>query len=79
MLQPTVSRPSQFVVSVEDKRMVPHLKKVLQQMHGVTIETLHKSRTRKSGLEQAMRDADKGNVTRWDCSTEYMLKAILQG
>lgn len=48
-------------------------------MRGVTIETLRKSRPRKSGLEQAIRDVEKGDVTRWDCSTEDMLKSILQG
>lgn len=79
MLQSAASRPSQFVISVEDKQMVPHLKKVLKQMQGVTIETLRKSRPRKSGLEQAIRDVEKGDVTCWDCSTEDMLKSILQG
>lgn len=79
MHQQQVSQKRQFVISVEDRHMVPHLKKVLGQIHGVTIESIHKPRAHKSGLDQAISDVKEGNVTHWDCSTGDMLRTILQG
>lgn len=64
---------TQIVINVDNQAVIPHLKKVLQAIKGVTIS---KSRTVKSGIEEAMEDIEKGRIYKAK-SVDDMFKQIL--
>ncbi len=50
----------QLILNIEDKRILPSLKKILSLMNGVSI--VHPKQKKKSQLELAREDVKKGRV-----------------
>lgn len=65
----------ELVLTIEDEKILPSLKKVLGNMNGVKVKS---TRNQKSGLELAREDVAAGRVTEWTCSVEEMFDSILK-
>ncbi len=65
---------TQITINVEDKSILPHLKKILNAIEGVSIVAPQKKR-KKSGIEEAYDDIRAGRVTHYD-SVDEMFKAF---
>lgn len=59
---------TQITINVEDKSMLPHLKKILNALQGISIAK--PQRKRKTGIEQAYEDVRAGRVTHYDSAAE---------
>ncbi len=59
------SEITQLTINIEDKSILPHLKKILNAIEGVSIETPRK-KLKKSGIEKAYEDIRAGRVTHND-------------
>lgn len=65
---------TQITINVEDASMVPHLKKILSALKGVSIA---KSKTKtKTGIEEAYDDIKAGRIYHAD-STDDLFKQVL--
>lgn len=65
---------TQLTLNIEDKSILPHLKKVLAAMNGVTIAN-QRSKKAKCGIDEAYEDVKAGRVTRYG-SAEDLFKAF---
>lgn len=61
---------TQIVLNVEDKSLVPGLRKILSNLNGVTIAKTHT--TRKGTLSRAVDEVRKGQVTKVSSVAELM-------
>ena len=59
-----------ITIEVEDSTVLAGLKKVLKAMRGVKIV----SKRKRSGLEEALDDVSKGNITEYSSSEEMFEK-----
>lgn len=66
---------TQLTINIEDKSILPHLKKILNSIQGVSIAKKEKKQ-KKSGIELAYEDVRAGRVTHCD-SVDDMFKEIL--
>ncbi len=66
---------TQLTINIEDKSILPHLKKILNSIHGVSVAELPKKR-KKTDLELAYEDVKAGRVTKCD-SVDDMFQQIL--
>ncbi len=66
---------TQLTINIEDKSILPHLKKILNAIEGVSIAQPEKKQKKRSGLEKAMDDVKNGRITRYD-SPEDLFKAF---
>ncbi len=66
---------TQLTINIEDKAILPHLKKILNAIDGVSIAKPEKKK-HKSGLDQAMDDMRAGRITHCD-SVDDMFNRIL--
>lgn len=64
---------TQLTINIEDKSILPHLKKILNAIDGVSIATVKKKR--KTGFEEAMEDVRAGRITRFE-SVDEMFKHL---
>lgn len=64
---------TQLTINIEDKSILPHLKKILNALEGVSIATPSK---KKCGLDEALEDIKEGRVHRAD-SVDDMLHKVL--
>lgn len=64
---------TQLTINIEDKSILPHLKKILNALDGVSIE--RPKRKRKSGIELAYEDVRAGRITHYDTADD-MFKAF---
>lgn len=64
---------TQLTIYVEDKSILPHLKKILNAIEGVSIAK--PSRKKKCGLNEALDDVKAGRVHRYD-SVDDMFKSL---
>lgn len=64
---------TQLTINIEDKSILPHLKKILNALEGVSIAK--PTRTKKSGIEEAMDDVRAGRVKRFE-SMEELFKDL---
>ena len=55
---------TQLTINIEDKSILPHLKKILNAIEGVSIAKPAKKK--KSGLEEALDDVKAGRVHRYE-------------
>jgi len=62
---------TQIVLNIEDKSLLPGLRKILSNLKGVTIA---ETRTRKGTLSKAVEEVSKGQVTRVGSVAELMAK-----
>lgn len=62
---------TQIVLSIEDKSLLPGLRKILSNLKGVTIT---ETRTQKGTLTKAIKEVHKGQVTKVCSVTELMKK-----
>lgn len=53
---------TQLTINIEDKSMLPHLKKILNALEGVSISKPVKTR-KKTGIEESYEDIRAGRVT----------------
>lgn len=65
---------TQLTINIEDKSILPHLKKILNAIDGVSIAK--PSKTKKRGLDEALDDVKAGRVHRAD-SIDEMFKQVL--
>lgn len=65
---------TELVLTIEDEKIIPSLRKVLSSMNGVKVKT---TRKKKSGMELALGDVKAGRVTEWTGSVEEMIDSIL--
>ena len=66
---------TQIILNIEDKSMLPGLRKVLSNLNGVTIAKT--PRTRKGTLVRAVEDVRKGRLTKADSVADLMKKLEL--
>ena len=64
---------TQLTINVEDKSILPHLKKILNALEGVSIAK--PVRKKKSGLDEALEDIKAGRVKRFE-SMEELFKDL---
>lgn len=62
----------QLIINIEDRSILPSLKKILNALDGVSIAK--KAGRKKSGLDKALEDVREGRVNQYD-SAEEMFKA----
>ena len=55
---------TQLTINIEDKSILPHLKKILSAIEGVSIVPAKK--TKKCGLEEALEDVKAGRITHFE-------------
>lgn len=65
---------TQLTINIEDKSILPHLKKILNAIDGVSIAK-PKRKKRKCGLDEALDDIKAGRITRYE-SVEAMYEAL---
>lgn len=65
---------TQLTITIEDKSILPHLKRILNAINGVSI--VGQKTKRKTGFEEAMEDVAAGRVTQAE-SVDEMFKQIL--
>lgn len=65
---------TQLTINIEDKSILPHLKKILNAIDGVSIATPKKKR-KKNGIDEAYEDIRAGRVTHFD-SVDEMFKSF---
>ncbi len=53
---------TQLTINIEDKSIVPHLKKILNALDGVSIAKPERKR-KKSGIEESYEDVRAGRIT----------------
>lgn len=59
---------TQLVINIEDKSIVPHLKKILMAINGISIA---KPSKKKTGLEEALEDIEAGGITHFDTKEDF--------
>ena len=64
----------QIIINVENKSILPSLKRVLNSIEGITI-VRHK-KTKKCGLDEALEDVKEGRVTHYE-SAEAKLNDLV--
>ena len=64
---------TQITINIEDKSILPHLKKILNAIEGVSIAKPEKKR--KTGLDEAYKDVRAGRITHYE-NAEAMFKAF---
>ena len=64
---------TQLTINIEDKSILPHLKKILNAIEGVSIAKPAKKKT--CGLEEALEDVKAGRVHSYD-SVDDMFKSL---
>lgn len=62
---------TQIILNIEDKSLLPGLRKILSNLNGVTIA---QTRTQKGSLYRAVEDVRKGRVTKVSSVSELMKK-----
>lgn len=65
---------TQLTINIEDKTILPHLKKILSAIEGVSIASVR--RKKKCGLEEALEDVKAGRIYRAS-SVDDMFNQIL--
>lgn len=64
---------TQLIINIEDKSILPHLKKILNAIEGVSITK--PSKAKKCGLEEALDDVKAGRVHSYE-SVDEMFKSL---
>ena len=59
---------TQLTINIENEAILPHLKKILSAIEGVSIAPT--KRKKKCGLEEALEDVKEGRVTRFENADE---------
>lgn len=54
---------TQITINIENNSIIPHLKKILNAIEGVSIA---KTTTRKTGLEEALEDVNAGRINKYN-------------
>ena len=62
---------TQIILNIEDKSLLPGLRKILSNLNGVTIA---QTRTQKDSLYRAVEDVRNGRVTKVSSVSELMKK-----
>ena len=62
-----------LIINIEDRSILPSLKKILNAIDGVSIAK--KAGRKKSGLDKALEDVREGRVNQYD-SAEEMFEAL---
>lgn len=55
---------TQLTINIEDSKILPHLKKILNAIDGVSIASI--SKKQKCGLDKALDDVEKGRLNYYD-------------
>ncbi len=64
---------TQLTINIEDQSILPHLKKILNALEGVSIAA--PKRKKKCGMEEAIDDVKNGRVKRFE-SAEDLFKDL---
>ena len=65
---------TQITINIEDKSILPHLRKILNALQGVSIAKPEKKR-KKSGIDESYEDVRAGRVTHYN-NVDEMFKAF---
>ncbi len=65
----------QLIINVENENLLPHLKKVLKAIDGISIAKPEKKK-RKSGIEKAYEDIRAGRISHYE-SVDDMFQKVL--
>lgn len=60
---------TQLTINIEDESILPHLKKILKAIDGVSIAKT--SKTSKCGLDEAYEDVRNGRVTHYENADDF--------
>lgn len=60
---------TQLTITIEDKSILPHLKKILNAIDGVSV-TKPSKKKRKTGLEEAFEDVKAGRITHYESADD---------
>lgn len=60
---------TQLTINVENPSILPHLKKILNALEGVSIARPKKKQ--RSGIEESFEDVRKGRITHYDSAEEF--------
>lgn len=60
---------TQITINIENTAIVPHLKKILNALDGVTIAKSSR-KTKLSSIQQSLQDAEAGRVTHYDTAED---------
>lgn len=63
---------TQLILNVRDRSIIPHLRKVLNSMDGVSVAKM--PRKKKNGMEEAMEDVRTGRVTEYASVDDFFTK-----
>ena len=61
---------TQLTINIEDKAILPHLKKILNAIEGVSIVKASHRQKKKSGIDEAYEDVKAGRITTYSSSEE---------
>lgn len=64
---------TQITINIEDNRILPHLKKILNAIEGVSIAKT--TSRKKTSIEEALDDAKAGRINKYE-SPEELFKAL---
>lgn len=64
---------TQITINIEDKSILPHLRKILNALQGVSIAKPERKR-KKSGIDESYEDVRAGRVTHYN-NVDEMFKA----
>lgn len=62
---------TQLTINIEDKSILPHLKKILRAINGVSIAKEASTKTKKCGLDEAYEDIKAGRVTHYESAEDF--------
>ena len=60
---------TQLTINIEDKSILPHLKKILSAINGVSLAK--PVRKKKTGLEEALEDVEAGRITHYSTKEDF--------
>lgn len=60
---------TQITINIENKAIIPHLKKILNALDGVSVAS--PQRKKKSGLAEAVADVKAGRINRYESADDF--------
>ena len=65
---------TQITINIENKSIVPHLKKILSSIEGVSIARTARSKGKATGVDKALKEARTGYVNHYSSADDMFQK-----